>query len=615
MLPSSGDKQLTLAYAVGASLAAVTLVYVFGPTWLIDSSNSSSSQRRKGVVGLVNTANDCFINSILQALAGLGELRAYLVQQTINAKANGELIGDGLTADRKPFLTKALKDILDGLNERPIHKKTISARPFLTVLEGVFQQQISRSQQDAHEFLQVVVETLAEEYHRQKRRSQEAMKLRIENERLLQSADEEFEEDEDVGSEKPQESDGLVIRVEDLGKKEEDKRESEEGGMPMEGKLESEIECLKCHFKPKPSVSTFVVLTLPVPQKTSATLSDCIDGVLSTEHIDDFTCARCRLQHALETYSRKLETASSPSDQVKKELTTTISKLQQAIDTDPERPPEDIELPSSRLAPKSRIARRTRMSYYPTIITFHLSRSIYDARSSSRKNSARVSFPEELKMGGLLERKGYKLLCMITHKGNHDSGHYECFRRQIVHRAPYSTPTPVPSSPPTPIPSSPKTGSTIRLVPAESMNESLTSSPETQTQGVPSSSSSLSSGSPSSSDPSSALDSKFTPPSSISTHHHYPNEDSSPTTLTTNSELSESPTSASPSSLPSPVPPPPAAQQSHKPSAPTKRLKKKRANDKWWRISDEKVREARTSDVLGMQKEVYLLFYQRNCEE
>jgi ubiquitin carboxyl-terminal hydrolase 16 len=47
-------------------------------------------------------------------LAGLGELRAYLVRRTRNAKANGELIGDGLTVDHKPFLTEALKDILDG---------------------------------------------------------------------------------------------------------------------------------------------------------------------------------------------------------------------------------------------------------------------------------------------------------------------------------------------------------------------------------------------------------------------------------------------------------------------------------------------------------------------
>ncbi|CAZ79855.1 unnamed protein product [Tuber melanosporum] len=613
MIPSSGDKQLTLAYAAGASLAAVTLVYVFGPTWLIDSSNNSSSQRRKGVVGLVNTANDCFINSILQALAGLGELRAYLVQQTRNAKANRELASYGLTVDRKPFLTGALKDILDGLNERPIRKKTISARPFLNVLERVFQQQISRSQQDAHEFLQVVVETLADEYHQQRKRCQEAAKLRIENEKVLQSAVGKFEHDNEEESEKPRRIDDLVINVEDIDKKE-DKREPEEGGMPMEGKLESEIECLKCRFKPKPSVSTFVVLTLPVPQKTSTTLSDCIDGVLSTEHIDDFTCARCRLQHALETYSLKLETASS--DPVRKELTSIISKLQQAIETNPEKHPEGIELPSSQIAPKSRIARRTRMSHYPTIITFHLSRSIYDAYSSSRKNSARVSFPEELKMGGLLDRKGYKLLCMITHKGSHDSGHYECFRRQIVHRAPYSTPTPVPSSPPTPIPSSPKTGSTIRLVPVdtkESANESLAPSSDIQTPGVPSpSSDSSSSSSSTSSNSSSASDGKSTPPlSSISTH---PNGDSSPAGPTNLDAVESSiPTSClpPPASASGPAPPPPTKTS----TTTRKRLKKKHGNDKWWRISDEKVKEARTSDVLGMQKEVYLLFYQRNCEE
>ena len=35
-------------------------------------------------------------------------------------------------------------------------------------------------------------------------------------------------------------------------------------------------------------------------------------------------------------------------------------------------------------------------------------------------------------------------------------------------------------------------------------------------------------------------------------------------------------------------------------------------DDRWWRISDEKAWEVRTSDVLAMQKEVYLLFYERS---
>jgi len=39
--------------------------------------------------------------------------------------------------------------------------------------------------------------------------------------------------------------------------------------------------------------------------------------------------------------------------------------------------------------------------------------------------------------------------------------------------------------------------------------------------------------------------------------------------------------------------------------------KKKKASDsRWWRISDDKVKECKTGDVLGMQKEVYMLFYE-----
>lgn len=42
--------------------------------------------------------------------------------------------------------------------------------------------------------------------------------------------------------------------------------------------------------------------------------------------------------------------------------------------------------------------------------------------------------------------------------------------------------------------------------------------------------------------------------------------------------------------------------------------KKRPGTDKWWRVSDEKVKESKTSEVLGMQKEVYLLFYELDKE-
>lgn len=44
-------------------------------------------------------------------------------------------------------------------------------------------------------------------------------------------------------------------------------------------------------------------------------------------------------------------------------------------------------------------------------------------------------------------------------------------------------------------------------------------------------------------------------------------------------------------------------------ASPLKR-KPRRTVNRWWRISDDKIKESKTSEVLGMQKEVYLLFYE-----
>jgi ubiquitin carboxyl-terminal hydrolase 16 len=43
---------------------------------------------------------------------------------------------------------------------------------------------------------------------------------------------------------------------------------------------------------------------------------------------------------------------------------------------------------------------------------------------------------------------------------------------------------------------------------------------------------------------------------------------------------------------------------------PSRLHRKRKSTERWWRISDEKIKECKTSDVLGMQKEVYLLFYE-----
>ena len=438
------EKPVTIAtYAAGASLAAITLVYVFAPTFFFDgaSSSASSNARKKGVVGLSNTANDCFINSVLQSLAGVADLRLYLIRETHRRRldepdvyrlggeegksASGKTVSEAQLRDlRAGIVTFALKEVLDSLNERPIYRKTVSAMSFVRVLERGFKQAISRQQQDAHEFLQVVAERLSEEYHAGRKARQRWRDKALAG---------------DVAG------DGLKINTLELpgasnGHSLETKREEtdqDEDGFPLEGKLESQIECQTCHFKPRASVSSFVTLTLNVPQQTSTTLNSCFDGLFKTEYIEDFRCDKCRLEHALALRSAELGQMTSEKHMIVAEAD--ISKIEQAIRDDPENPPKDLMLPDIKLAPKRKIARHVRIAAFPRVVAIHLSRSIYDARSSSRKNSAKVAFPIRLPLGGILERKQYKLLGMVTHRGSHNSGHYEAFRRQVI-SAPFSTP-------------------------------------------------------------------------------------------------------------------------------------------------------------------------------
>ncbi|KAI5815726.1 hypothetical protein BZA77DRAFT_344736, partial [Pyronema omphalodes] len=494
MAPS--EKHVTLAYAATASLAAVTLVYVFAPTWFIDSTSSTSKDRKRGVVGLVNPANDCFINSILQALAGLEDLRLYLSQRTQAVKLLSEHVID---FEQKPFLTIALKEILDSLNERPLHKKTISARPFLLTLERVFKKQISRTQQDAHEFLQVVAETLAEENEALlklekelvgvKRKGIEELLEDEASEMVIVSPPETTETLEAAGA--PSTSPSTVFEPADSAPLEAtpEEKPAPAPSMPLIGHLVSTLTCQTCSFSPKPNTSSFVVLTLPVPQKSSTTLANCIDLSLSLEFIDDFHCSGCHLSAAISHYSRRL--ASLPPDtpsSVRTDLEATISTLRES---DPENPPPGIPLPPANSVPKTRISKQTSITHHPSIIALHLSRSIFDTYPP-RKNTAKVSFKETLQMGGILNPIKYRLMGVVVHKGGHDSGHYECFRRQVTARDPYSTPSPAgmgtPArsgwNTPVPIPITPASRS-VNVTPGPSVPPSPYLGPLNEGSGTP----------------------------------------------------------------------------------------------------------------------------------
>lgn len=723
------EKGLTVAtYAAGASLATIALVYVFAPTYFLDNAPSGSSNplssltsRKNGVVGLVNAANDCFINSVLQTLAGLGDLRIYLIRETHRRKIDDSGVyanavpddvilfsTEGVATPRRPMpdwkieglqaglVTKGLKDMIDQLNERPIVKKTISAVPFVRVLEVAFRQRISRQQQDAQEFLQIVAERLCDEYHAgQRARRYARRKATMEAttaDAAVVAASTPLNADivgEKLASIAAASNDGATDQQQQQQLQQQPKKtpngqihseddDEDEEGFPMEGKIESQIECLTCGFKPRPSEQTFCTLTLNVPQVSSTSLSACFDSMLKTEYIDDFKCEKCRLLHAQQVF--ETEMAKSTSESFKKETGAAMVELQKAIDTDPEKPPLDVILPDSRYAPKRRIARHFRVVRFPKVLAIHLSRSIYDV--TSQKNSAKVAFPERLPLGSLLQQRKYKLLGLVTHKGSHHSGHYESFRRQTV-AEPFSNPRTfamstayTPSA--SPVAMTPKLISSD-LALCKETNGSVTSVADLPPTVSETSSPVLSVGSTGQLGSRISLG-RISRSSSLrrqssSTAHPLPptsaprdllreeRDNNSPVetaaetaslrsiTRSTLSRLTSSSRSASRNgsrsgsrngsrhgsrdvsrsgSVKQTSPLRPVSQDGNNVVVPATKdttdendkkarvetgetarpRRKKRPNDRWWRISDEKVREASTREVLGMQREVYLLFYE-----
>ncbi|KAK5990519.1 Ubiquitin carboxyl-terminal hydrolase 16 [Cladobotryum mycophilum] len=599
-----------ISYAAGASLAAVALIYVFGPNFTLD--HDSTSSRKKTIVGLRNQANDCFINSVLQALAGLGELRVYLIRETHRRRIEDSRVyanlvqPDGkeiaqwkLQGLQDGLVTQGLKEMLDALNERPIAKKAISPFQFVRVLEVAFKQRISRQQQDAQEFLQIVAERLKDEYHAGQRARLHARRLDLmssigstggdgndtpNDERLSSSSD----ENNDLGGSYAELSASLDLSGIQKSLSEMQVPEENEEGFPLEGKYESHIRCQTCGYTTKPREETFCTLTLAVPQVTSTSLNACFDGIFKTEYIDDFKCEMCRLLQTKRRLEQELE--KSTSDSFRVTARESIEKLRWAIEHDPEQAPEGVELEDIRYAPRRRIAKTTRMVMFPKILAIHLSRSIYDVGQITQKNSAKVAFPEQLPLGGLMQQRKYKLLGLVTHRGGHNSGHYEAFRRQNV-PSPYANantfqPSDVYSKTPTPI-STPE-------ISARRSDSPTISTPDLLSVGSDSNSStpSLESSAPPRSVPAE--------PASPASGKERDGETNSLRSVAMSTKSALSKLTAS------------KGDKNGNPSISNSKRSKRRkvGSDKWWRVSDEKVREAKTSEVLGMQKEVYLLFYE-----
>ena len=401
-------------YATTAAFAAASLAYVFGPSLYPDPDAHVSS--RSAVVGLANYGNDCYINAVLQAIAGLTRFETSLSQHCQKLEDLSKVvISDRQYASNEEgvAVAPALRTMLSRLHETPGHAKTISAKPLIRALERASGALISKRQQDAHELLQVLLERICGEYREQPIPVKD---MREDGHRPPPAGDTDEAAEVLDGAEKTCSSLDSASPV---------------SCFPFEGILSSQIECLTCHYKPNATQSSFVTLSLSVPQKNSTSLDECLDGLLKQELVDDYKCDCCRLNVLIASKEQEL-LRDIPVD--RKIVTEGDLRKLLHVQKQPSADAlEKVAFPDAVPAPARRIARHTRIKEYPNILAIHLSRSVFESSYSSHKNRAKVKFQDLLSLG-LLERKLYRLAAMITHLGGHNSGHYEAFRRQEVDR-------------------------------------------------------------------------------------------------------------------------------------------------------------------------------------
>ncbi|CCK67886.1 putative ubiquitin-specific protease UBP16 KNAG_0A01970 [Huiozyma naganishii CBS 8797] len=371
-----------LLFSIGVYVTAPTVLSLigFGAKFTEDSDNKRMD---KYTPGLSNPANECFINSSLQALSSLDYLTAYLHDALLLLSPEEEDVekneGTGV------LLTRSLSDIVGQLQTVTCAPQTLSNKQFVRSLERIFRGRMSRTQNDAHEFTQLLVDTL---------------------------------ESENVTVLAPL-CDETALKF------------------PFEGETTSFSVCLKCKQYSEVSAQKFLIHELVVPKKSDAHLEDILtDG--DSELIEDYSCLYCQITAILTNESN----TTKPPTGFEAEMVGSLQSLLPDLKINTALPDTLLDYVKSYRKGncntsilKTAIIRRTAISNAPSILSLHLSRSMFNGASFTR-NPCRVEYPETLIVlqrdveNGTAERITYRLRSMIKHTGTHYSGHYQCYKHK-----------------------------------------------------------------------------------------------------------------------------------------------------------------------------------------
>lgn len=421
-------------------------------TLLHASANSASSEKPPG---LGNWDNSCYQNSVIQGLASLPALRAFL--------------GEDSQPQESPSTKEALSNIIAKLNN-PSNAGKLLWTP--TQLKSMS----SWQQQDAQEYLSKVLDEVEKETSKTATGRPGRGGL-SEVASLTEDAAASIHESK---SEKPR----FVNRHSSVGVPRFDQLPDELASVlarnPLEGLLAQRVGCLQCGFVEGLSLIPFNCLTVPLGKQWMYDVRTCLDDYTALEHIGGVECAKCTLIRNKKQMERLLSESYDPDPGKNGPLTPRLTEALQgsfkerlsAVDE----ALSDNDFSDNTLFKKCQISTKNRVSTTksrqaiiartPKSLVIHINRSVFDENSGlQRKNLADVRFPQQLDLApwclgsqkssktdncwiegwsvdpsrsmlppetddlDLESEAMYDLRAVITHYGRHENGHYICYRK------------------------------------------------------------------------------------------------------------------------------------------------------------------------------------------
>ena len=403
--------------------------------------------------GLGNWDNSCYQNSVLQGLAALEALPAFLKSSTEGASGPTQ---------------KALNETIARLNDPANAGKTVWTPAALKSMS-------SWQQQDAQEYFSKISDELEKDTARAARKSPdhsgglenllriERSKKRMNSPGLTSTTHKDrsdSSEDTTRVERLPEEVASLIVRN------------------PLEGLLAQRVGCQQCGYVEGLSLVPFNCLTVPLGMQWLYDVRSCLDEYTALEPINGVECAKCTLLRAKQQMEQLLSnlypdfgTGDLVPDEATEALRFSIrerlNKVTKALEDEnfSDQVLKNCQIPSNKRVSTTK-TRQAVIARSPRCLVLHVNRSNFDELTGIQsKNSATVKFPQQLDLApwclgrdpssvgedkgvetwnvdpsksmlptedsteGLESKNLYELRAVITHYGRHENGHYICYRR------------------------------------------------------------------------------------------------------------------------------------------------------------------------------------------